>query len=240
WYLRRSEDRPHGDSLRRFIEVQTKILAPFAPHVAEEIWHRIGGEGLVVDAAYPEVNEKEIDSRAEAAEALLQSTLSDIREIRKVTGLVPKRIALYTAPSWKSRVHEIARGLAGGGSLSMNVLMEKALSEPGMRDLAKEVAAYAKQVAEELRHARPEELLRFALISGIVFMVLLGIVFIPQGLRDQSPREVVNPEEGGKFRLDTSNGMRLYVDTTTASLALSEFNASFKVNKAELGYLAPG
>src|SRR5207249_2918008 len=251
WYLRRSEDRPHGDSLRRFIEVQTKILAPFAPHVAEEIWHRIGGEGLVVDAAYPEVNEKEIDSRAEAAEALLQSTLSDIREIRKVTGLVPKRIALYTAPSWKSRVHEIARGLAGGGSLSMNVLMEKALSEPGMRDLAKEVAAYAKQVAEELRHARPEELdrfgsadefatsrdlrgvkwmriarpkrpaaefkrkrspppqatklLRFALISGIVFMVLLGIVFIPQGLRDQSPREVVNPEEGGKFRLDTSN-----------------------------------
>jgi len=161
WYLRRSEDRPHGDSLRRFIEVQTKILAPFAPHVAEEIWHRIGGEGLVVDAAYPEVNEKEIDSRAEAAEALLQSTLSDIREIRKVTGLVPKRIALYTAPSWKSRVHEIARGLAGGGSLSMNVLMEKALSEPGMRDLAKEVAAYAKQVAEELRHARPEELDRF-------------------------------------------------------------------------------
>src|SRR5213592_2683836 len=161
WYLRRSEDRPHGDSLRRFIEVQTKILAPFAPHVAEEIWHRIGGEGLGVDAAYPEVNEKKIDSRAEAAEALLQSTLSDIREIRKVTGLVPKRIALYTAPSWKSRVHEIARGLAGGGSLSMNVLMEKALSEPGMRDLAKEVAAYAKQVAEELRHARPEELDRF-------------------------------------------------------------------------------
>src|SRR5207249_4759538 len=58
WYLRRSEDRPHADSLRRFIEVQTKILAPFAPHVAEEIWHRIGGKGLVVDAAYPEVNEK--------------------------------------------------------------------------------------------------------------------------------------------------------------------------------------
>src|SRR5438046_2959048 len=161
WYLRRSEDRPNADSLRQFIEVQTKILAPFAPHVAEEIWHRIGGGGLGVDAAYPEVNEKEIDSRAEAAEALLQSTLSDIREIRKVTGLVPKRIALYTAPSWKSRVHEIARGLAGGGSLSMNVLMEKALSEPGMRDLAKEVAAYAKQVAEELRHARPEELDRF-------------------------------------------------------------------------------
>jgi len=105
--------------------------------------------------------------------------------------------------------------------------------------------ARPKRPAAEFKRKRsppPQatKLLRFALISGIVFMVLLGIVFIPQGLRDQSPREVVNPEEGGKFRLDTSNGMRLYVDTTTASLALSEFNASFKVNKAELGYLAPG
>src|SRR5207247_3630064 len=63
WYLRRSEDRPHGDSLRRFIEDQTKIRAPLAPQRAEEICHRMGGEGLVVDAAYPEVNEKEIDSR---------------------------------------------------------------------------------------------------------------------------------------------------------------------------------
>ena len=105
--------------------------------------------------------------------------------------------------------------------------------------------ARPKRPAAEFKRKRsppPQatKLLRFALISGIVFMVLLGIVFIPQGLRDQSPREVVNPEEGGKFRLDTSNGMRLYVDTTTASLALSEFNASFKVNKAEIGYLEPG
>src|SRR5437773_1415121 len=165
WYLRRSEDRPHADSLRRFIEVQTKILAPFAPHVAEEIWHRIGGKGLVVDAAYPEVNEKEIDPQAEAAEALLQSTLSDIREILKVTRLTPKRIALYVAAEWKARVHELARSLAAGGGLSMNVLMEKALAEPGMRALAKEAASYAKQVAEELRHARPEELDRFGSVD---------------------------------------------------------------------------
>src|SRR5438046_7198858 len=102
--------------------------------------------------------------------------------------------------------------------------------------------ARPKRPAAEFKRKRsppPQatKLLRFALISGIVFMVLLGIVFIPQGLRDQSPREVVNPEEGGKFRLDTSNGMRLYVDTTTASLALSGSNASFKLNKAAIGDL---
>src|SRR5438132_13455235 len=54
WYVRRSEGRPHADVLRRFIDVQTKLLAPFVPHAAEEIWHRLRGEGFVVNSRYPE------------------------------------------------------------------------------------------------------------------------------------------------------------------------------------------
>jgi hypothetical protein len=84
------------------------------------------------------------------------------------------------------------------------------------------------------------KLLRYSMLAGIVFMILLAIVFVPIGLRDQPPREVVNPEKGGKFRLDTSNGTRLYVDTTTVSLPLMVFNATFKVNKTEIAYLDPG
>jgi len=30
-----------------------QILQPFAPHLAEELWHRLGGEGLVVTAPWP-------------------------------------------------------------------------------------------------------------------------------------------------------------------------------------------
>ncbi|MGI0148817.1 MAG: leucine--tRNA ligase, partial [Thermoplasmata archaeon] len=165
WYLRRSEGRPQGECLRRFIDVQTKILAPFTPHVAEEIWHQGGGKGFVVDALYPEARTEEIDPRAEAAEALLQSTLADVREILKVTGITPKKIALYAAADWKVRVHAMARGLAKQGPISMNGLMEKALAEPGMRARAKEVAAYAKQLAEDLKHVRLEDLERFTSID---------------------------------------------------------------------------
>ena len=35
----------------------TRLLAPFAPHIAEEFWHRLGHEGSVVDAEWPEYNE---------------------------------------------------------------------------------------------------------------------------------------------------------------------------------------
>jgi leucyl-tRNA synthetase len=40
------------------LEKLVVILAPYAPHVAEEIYHVLGNEGSVLDAAYPAVDEK--------------------------------------------------------------------------------------------------------------------------------------------------------------------------------------
>ena len=42
---------------RRALDAITRVIAPFAPHIAEEFWHRLGNEGSVVDAEWPEVDE---------------------------------------------------------------------------------------------------------------------------------------------------------------------------------------
>lgn len=34
------------------------LIAPFAPHIAEELWHELGNDTTVFDAAWPEYNEK--------------------------------------------------------------------------------------------------------------------------------------------------------------------------------------
>ncbi len=39
---------------REAMEIITRLIAPFAPHIAEEFYHRLGHEGSVVDAAWPE------------------------------------------------------------------------------------------------------------------------------------------------------------------------------------------
>src|SRR2546428_831739 len=182
WYVRRSEGRPSAEVLRRFIEIQTKLLAPFAPHACEEIWHRIGGDGFVVNTAYPVAIADEIDPRAEAAESLLQATLADVREILKVTRIQPKRIALYTAPDWKVRIYELARALAKEGPIRMNALMERALAEPGMRERAKEVSAYAKRLGDELQHAKPDELDRIGSVEEFS-MFLENAHFLTKELR---------------------------------------------------------
>ena len=47
--IRRNERRPHV----REVEPLIHLVAPFAPHIAEELWERLGHEGSVFDAGWP-------------------------------------------------------------------------------------------------------------------------------------------------------------------------------------------
>ena len=42
---------------RQAADLITRVIAPFAPHVAEEMWHQLGNEGSVADARWPEWDE---------------------------------------------------------------------------------------------------------------------------------------------------------------------------------------
>ena len=42
---------------RAILEQFAVLMAPYAPHIAEEMWHRCGNESLVVNAEWPECNE---------------------------------------------------------------------------------------------------------------------------------------------------------------------------------------
>ena len=43
---------------RAILEPFLILLSPFAPHMAEELWHQSGHENTIVDAQWPEANEK--------------------------------------------------------------------------------------------------------------------------------------------------------------------------------------
>ena len=42
---------------RAILEQIAVLLAPYAPHIAEEMWHKCGNESFIIDAAWPECNE---------------------------------------------------------------------------------------------------------------------------------------------------------------------------------------
>ncbi|MEM3538214.1 MAG: leucine--tRNA ligase, partial [Nitrososphaerales archaeon] len=76
WYLKRSPIEGSSEKrkkaivkvLKTLIETKVKLLAPFAPYICEEIWEKMGKEGLVSVAEWPVYDESKIDERAEEIE----------------------------------------------------------------------------------------------------------------------------------------------------------------------------
>ena len=46
-----------GYAPREILKTFLLVLAPYAPHLAEEAWERLGGEGLLAVAPWPEHQE---------------------------------------------------------------------------------------------------------------------------------------------------------------------------------------
>jgi hypothetical protein len=71
------------------------------------------------------------------------------------------------------------------------------------------------------------------MIAGIVFVVLLGAVFLPRMFVDQTPVAIVG------LRLD-SGPARIQVTNVTVSLELTKFRANFSENETVVASLPPG
>ena len=44
---------PQGFALREALDALCLLLAPFAPHMAEELWQRLGGAGSIFQETWP-------------------------------------------------------------------------------------------------------------------------------------------------------------------------------------------
>jgi leucyl-tRNA synthetase len=47
-----------GCHKKQILESILVLLAPYAPHIAEELWHQLGNSGTILDAAYPKLEAK--------------------------------------------------------------------------------------------------------------------------------------------------------------------------------------
>ncbi|WCR10964.1 leucine--tRNA ligase [Paracoccus stylophorae] len=45
-----------GESRRSALRIMAQLMAPMVPHLAEEVWARAGGDGMVVDAGWPQAD----------------------------------------------------------------------------------------------------------------------------------------------------------------------------------------
>ncbi len=99
-YLKRKDTSQH--LINQFIELQTKVMSPFCPFIAEEAWNEIEKKGFVSAEQWPAYNEKMIDEQAEGIAELTGSARKDIVEIMNLAKInAPKKITLFVAEKWK-------------------------------------------------------------------------------------------------------------------------------------------
>jgi leucyl-tRNA synthetase len=170
WYKRRlGPKKARSDNrdriLRKVLETRTRMMAPLAPHTAEEIWSRIGNKGFVVQADWPEETENEKDPEAERAEALVRQVLDDTGEILKATGITPKRIAYYTAADWKWRVYLKALSYAEEKSKPGDFIKD-VMGDPLLRSLGKIAADYAAKAIQQANQM-PDEMRQSRIRDGV-------------------------------------------------------------------------
>jgi len=102
----RAYDRPHDEIYRRGLLTLAALIAPMAPHLGEELWNKLRGDGLVVEADWPEPTGER--SAYQLERQLVERTLEDVRDIVDVAAIdEPERIELVCAREWKYRAAEL-------------------------------------------------------------------------------------------------------------------------------------
>ncbi len=116
WYRRRGgSDRA---TIRRFLSIWSEMLAPATPHIAEEFWSALGGQGLLAVNTLSDISDlSETDgSLVLASEEYLRELIDTARNLKslaqKHSDVNLSRMIVQVASKWKSELASDAVNLA--------------------------------------------------------------------------------------------------------------------------------
>ena len=85
---------------KKDLESSLKLLSPFCPHIAEELWSKIGGKGFISLAKWPEFDEAKINEKFDKEDQLITKIVEDINNIATIVG-DKKNVFVYVLPQEK-------------------------------------------------------------------------------------------------------------------------------------------
>lgn len=133
WYLRRG-----GENLGVILDDWLKLIAPFAPHISEEIWNW-NHDSFISLERYPMFDDSKVDEEAERIEEYVYNLVEDMREVLKFVDA--KELHVSPAEDWKREVMKVVID-----SMDMGEAMKRIMSDGKFKENAKEVSNFAKKM----------------------------------------------------------------------------------------------
>ncbi len=124
------------------------LMLPFTPHLSEEMWHMIQGEGFASLQKWPGYDENKIDKKAEAVAMFVENTRKDIIEILRLAKIDnPKRIVLFVPEKWKYDMMEKLK-IEMGKTREMSQIM-KIMAASNLKIYSREIAKIAPRLLKD-------------------------------------------------------------------------------------------
>jgi leucyl-tRNA synthetase len=168
WYMKRTKAKNRNDIsgvLNKVLSTRISMLSPFAPHIAEEMWEKLGNSEMVSKSSWPK-QEEQADDASVQNESLLSSVMNDISNIVKVTKIIPKIITIYTADDWKSKAyHKILSGV-NSGETNVGIFIKELISQKETENVKKDPDFVKKTLKDIL--SEPTELRKTKMNAGEV------------------------------------------------------------------------
>jgi leucyl-tRNA synthetase len=109
--LRELFDSFENEISKKDLETFVKLLSPFVPHIAEELWEKIGNKGFISLAEWPKADERKINEEFDKEEQIVEKTVADVLNILKIVRgekiyiyALPKEVEFYSSELIEKRV----------------------------------------------------------------------------------------------------------------------------------------
>ncbi len=142
--------------LRQVVDKWIRMVAPLIPHLAEELWSRMGGEGFVSVADWPLPDESLIDEKAEVLEDSITRFIDDVKNVLRVLKEKPSRITIIIASPWKYEALKLAAEGRGLREI-INVIREKYALKGREKEIANLVNNYRRSPLSGVEIVEPDD-----------------------------------------------------------------------------------
>ncbi len=149
WYLKRGGS--DKQLLTHYVHTWIILMTPITPHLAEELWTAQGYDQFVSNETYPEFKPQDISEKDEIGEYLLTRVIEDVNEIVKVTKMNPKKICIYTSPTWKQNIYSKALEQSAQKTFNVGQLIKETMADPRMKPLGQQVSQFVAKIAPEVK-----------------------------------------------------------------------------------------
>jgi Leucyl-tRNA synthetase len=122
------------------LERWIKLLQPVIPHMAEEVWHRMGNTTFISLEPWPTYDEGLISDDLDVAINIVERTIEDVQEILRVTKISPKAVHIYVGPpnEYYDITNEASKLVDEGKT--MGEVIRTLVNKPEYRRIADKVA----------------------------------------------------------------------------------------------------